>query len=121
MMVGAPFDSGKRVLAFAGTGGAPLIISDHMKVLGSIEGDEDLIVRGRIEGTVRIGGVLTVEPGGLVAGEVHARCVAVYGTVLGNVSAVDSIEVARCGHMIGDAVAPRVAIVPGAAFRGQVE
>jgi cytoskeletal protein CcmA (bactofilin family) len=98
-----------------------VIVNEHMHLLGTVQGDEDLIVRGRVEGTVRITGSLTVEPGGLVAGEVHARAAQVYGAVYGNVSATESIEVARSGQMIGDAIAPRVAIVPGAAFRGQVE
>jgi cytoskeletal protein CcmA (bactofilin family) len=113
----APFDPRRRVLAFAG----PVIVNEHMRLLGTIEGNEDLIVRGRVEGTVRITGSITVEPGGLVAGEVHARTAQVYGAVYGNVSAAESIEVARSGQMIGDAIAPKVAIVPGAAFRGQVE
>jgi cytoskeletal protein CcmA (bactofilin family) len=98
-----------------------VIVNEHMRVLGTIEGDEDLIVRGRVEGAVRITGSLTVEPGGLVAGDVHARAAQVYGAVYGNVSAIESIEVARSGQLIGDLTAPRVAIVPGAAFRGQVD
>lgn len=105
------------VLAFT----RQVIVNEHMRLLGTIEGDEDLIVRGRVEGTVRITGALTVEPGGLVAGDVHARSAAVYGVVYGNVSATEAIEVARSGQLIGDLTAPRVAIVPGAAFRGQVE
>jgi cytoskeletal protein CcmA (bactofilin family) len=98
-----------------------MIVGEHMLFRGDIEGDEDLIVRGRVEGTVRITGALTVEPGGQVAAEVVARTATIYGAVLGNISATESIEVARTGQMIGDAVAPRVAIVPGAAFRGRVE
>src|SRR5262245_43714161 len=92
-----------------------------MTVRGSIEGDCDVTVRGRVEGQVRIGGVLTVEPGGLVAAEVEARAVAVYGALWGNARARERIEVARSGQMVGDATAPEVAILPGAAFRGRVE
>lgn len=98
-----------------------MIINEQMKVSGTIEGDEDLVVRGRVEGIVRIGGTLTVEPGGFLAAEVHARSAAIYGTVLGNVTAGESIEVARSGQMVGDATAPRISIVPGAAFRGRLE
>ena len=98
-----------------------MLIGEQMKVSGAIEGDEDLVVRGRVEGTVRITGTLTVEPGGFVGADVQARAVAIYGTLVGNVAAAESIEVARSGQMIGDVVAPRVAIVPGAAFRGRLE
>lgn len=98
-----------------------MLIGEHMKVSGTIEGEEDLVVRGRVDGTVRIAGVLTVEPGGFVGAEVRARAAAIYGTVLGNVTASESIEVARSGQMVGDACAPRVSIVPGAGFRGRLE
>jgi cytoskeletal protein CcmA (bactofilin family) len=98
-----------------------MIVGEGIRIVGTIDGDEDLVVRGRVEGTVRIRGVLTVEPGGLVEGDVAARAAAVYGAVAGNVTARESIEVARSGQMFGDATAPRVAIVPGAAFRGKVE
>jgi cytoskeletal protein CcmA (bactofilin family) len=54
-----------------------VIVGEHMRFVGTIEGDEDLVVRGRVEGTVRISGTLTVEPGGLVSGAVTARAVAV--------------------------------------------
>jgi cytoskeletal protein CcmA (bactofilin family) len=98
-----------------------LIVGELIRIHGTIEGDEDLVVRGRVEGAVRIAGKVTVEPGGWLQADVEAREVAILGTVRGNVTARESIEVARTARMIGDAVAPRVTIVAGAGFRGRVE
>lgn len=98
-----------------------MIVGAEMTLRGSVEGDCDVTVRGRVEGEIRIGGVLTVEPGGVVQAEVEARAVAVYGTLWGNARARERIEVARTGQMAGDATAPEVAILPGAVFRGRVE
>ena len=52
-----------------------MIVEAGMVVRGAVEGEGDLVVRGRVEGGVRIGGALTVEPGGIVDGEVEARAV----------------------------------------------
>jgi cytoskeletal protein CcmA (bactofilin family) len=98
-----------------------LIVGEHIRIHGTVEGDEDVVVRGRIEGAVRIEGTLTVEPGGWLIADVHARSATVQGTVRGNIHARERIEVARTGRMIGDAVAPEVSIAAGAGFRGRVE
>jgi cytoskeletal protein CcmA (bactofilin family) len=98
-----------------------VIVGELIRIQGTIEGDDDLVVHGRVEGTVRVGGAITVEPGAWVLAEVSAREVIVHGTVRGNVSAREGIEVTRTGRMIGDATAPRVTIAAGAGFRGRVE
>jgi cytoskeletal protein CcmA (bactofilin family) len=98
-----------------------VIVGEDIRINGAIEGREDLVVRGRVEGAVRIEGVLTVEPGAWVLAEVTARRALIQGTVRGNVTATEAIEVARTGRMVGDAVAPQVTIVAGAGFRGRVE
>jgi hypothetical protein len=41
--------------------------------------------------------------------------------VVGNVDAVESVELTREGRMVGDIHAPRVILVEGASFRGKIE
>jgi len=98
-----------------------VIVGEYIRIEGSIEGEDDLVVHGRIEGTVRVEGAVTVEPGAWVVADVRAQKVLVRGTVRGNVTAREAIEVARSGRMIGDATAPEVTIAAGAGFRGRVE
>ncbi|HEX2568130.1 MAG TPA: polymer-forming cytoskeletal protein [Polyangia bacterium] len=97
------------------------IIGEHVRIRGTIEGDEDLVVQGLVEGSVRISGALVIEPAGQVFADVVARDVTVNGLLRGNVTASSHIEVTRSGRMSGDAIAPAVSIAVGATFRGRVE
>lgn len=97
------------------------IIGESILINGSLSGDEDLTVRGRVEGTVTLTKTLVVEPTGIVKAEVQVRNCVISGVVVGNVTASESVEITREGRMIGDINAPRVIIVDGASFRGRID
>jgi cytoskeletal protein CcmA (bactofilin family) len=97
------------------------IIGESILVNGNLHGDEDLTVRGRVEGTVTLTKMLVVEATGVVKAEVQVKACIVSGTIVGNVTATESIEITKEGRMIGDISAPRVTIVDGAGFRGRID
>lgn len=97
------------------------IIGKETKVSGNLSGDEDLTVLGRVEGSVQLTKTLTIEPGGTVVAEVKVRELIVSGVMVGNVTADDCVHITDSGRMVGDIAAPRVIIVDGAMFRGQVD
>ena len=97
------------------------IIGESILINGNLNGDEDLTVRGRVEGTVTLTKTLVVEPTGVVKAEVQVRNCVIAGAVAGNVTASESVEITKEGRMIGDISAPRVIIVDGANFRGRID
>jgi cytoskeletal protein CcmA (bactofilin family) len=97
------------------------IIGESFLVNGSLNGDEDLTVRGRIEGTLTLTKTLVVEPTGVVKAEVQVKSCVISGAVIGNLTATESVEITKEGRMIGDISAPRVIIVDGASFRGRID
>ncbi len=97
------------------------IIGESILINGSLNGDEDLTVRGRVEGTLTLTKTLVVEPTGIVKAEVQVRNCIIAGVVVGNVTASESMEITKEGRMVGDINAPRVIIVDGASFRGRVD
>lgn len=97
------------------------IIGESILISGSLNGDEDLTVRGRVEGTLTLTKTLVVEPTGVVKAEVQVRNCVIAGAVVGNVTASESVEITREGRMVGDINAPRVIIVDGASFRGRID
>jgi cytoskeletal protein CcmA (bactofilin family) len=101
--------------------GGSTVIGESITVTGNVSGDEDLTIRGRLEGSVSIAKTLLVEAGGVVKAEIHARNCVISGVVVGNVSASESVEITREARMVGDIAAPRVIIADGAAFRGRVD
>ena len=97
------------------------IIGESILISGSLAGDEDLTVRGRVEGTLTLTRTLVVEPTGQVKAEVQVKNCIIAGVVVGNVTATESVEITREGRMVGDIAAPRVIIVDGASFRGRID
>ncbi|MFN0064017.1 MAG: polymer-forming cytoskeletal protein [Myxococcaceae bacterium] len=101
--------------------GENTIIGPSILISGKLSGDEDLIVRGRVEGEVALERTLIVENSGVVKANVDVRNAVVSGVVVGNISAQESVELTKDGRMVGDIRAPRVIIVDGASFRGRVD
>lgn len=97
------------------------IIGESILISGSLAGDEDLTVRGRVEGTLTLTRTLVVEPTGQVKAEVQVKNCIIAGIVVGNVTASESVEITKEGRMVGDIAAPRVIIVDGASFRGRID
>jgi cytoskeletal protein CcmA (bactofilin family) len=97
------------------------IIGESITVTGNVSGDEDLTIRGRLEGSVSIAKTLVVEAGAAVKAEISARTCVISGVVVGNVTASESVEITREARMVGDISAPRVIIADGASFRGRVD
>ena len=100
---------------------ATTIIGESIVVSGSLNGDEDLTVRGRVEGTLTLTKTLVVEPTGIVKAEVQVKNCVIAGAIVGNVTATESVEITKEGRMVGDIAAPRVIIVDGASFRGRID
>ena len=97
------------------------VIGEKTKVSGNLEGDEDLVVKGRVEGNVKLSKTLHVEAGGIVVADVDVKDCVVSGAVVGDIIASDSVHITNGGKMVGDIKAPRVIIVSGAAFRGRID
>lgn len=105
---------------------APLVLSSarigpSLRIKGSVTGEEDLQIDGKVEGPVTIRGRLTVGPSGQLSAGVTARELAVYGTISGNVDARDRVEIKRDGAVIGDIQTARISIEDGAIFKGRIE
>jgi cytoskeletal protein CcmA (bactofilin family) len=104
--------------------GAALALMTLGKTLvfkGEISADEDMVLFGRVEGSITHTGSVTIALGGVVTGNVHARTITIRGTVEGDVEATESATVAPSAVLNGDIVAPRVSIVDGAEFNGCVK
>jgi cytoskeletal protein CcmA (bactofilin family) len=96
-------------------------IGASLKIEGSVTGEEDLQIDGKVEGPVTIRGRLTVGCSGQLSAGVVARELAVYGKVSGNVDARDRVEIKRDGAVIGDIQTARISIEDGAIFKGRIE
>lgn len=98
-----------------------MILGKTLVFKGELSADEDLILLGRVEGSIEHTSSLTVGHGGTVIGDIHAKVIVVKGTVDGDLTATESITISPSANVQGDIAAPRVCIVEGAQFNGAVE
>lgn len=97
-------------------------IGPSIRINGDVSGEEDLLVQGRVEGSIHLAQhAVTIGPEGRVRADVSGQSVTVEGEVVGNLRAADQVVLRRSARVEGDIVAPRVTIEDGASFRGAVD
>lgn len=89
---------------------------------GDLSGSEDLVIAGQFEGTLNVQGYcVTVGPEGKVKADIQATRVVIHGSVHGNISVRERLEIHKTGHVVGDLLAPGISIEDGAYFKGKIE
>ena len=88
---------------------------------GDLSAEEDLLIQGRVEGTITHTQRLTVGPQGTVKASIRAQLIIVEGTVDGDLTAEKSVFVKESARVVGNIFAPTVSILEGAAFSGRID
>ncbi len=96
------------------------LIAGSTAIEGTIRGSGDIRIEGRITGTVDVSGRLLIAESGRAKARLHARTVVVSGTVEGDVTADERIELQASATLTGNIVAPAIQIQEGATFEGEV-
>jgi cytoskeletal protein CcmA (bactofilin family) len=99
----------------------PCFIGSKVAVKGSISGNQDLVVHGRVEGRVGLDNRLTVEEEGMVAADVEVTEATVRGELRGDVVASKAAILHNTARVVGSIRAPRLVIEEGARFSGNIE
>jgi cytoskeletal protein CcmA (bactofilin family) len=97
------------------------IIGSNITIRGNLSGAEDLIVEGRVEGTIKLSNHLTVEASGVVEADLDVEDLTINGVVHGDIQASRSVAISTGAKVEGNIRAPRIIIEDGARFRGRVE
>jgi len=108
-------------MAASAISSSPCLIGPRMTVRGALIGEEDLIVEGRVEGTIQIAGHLVVAEGGVVESDVEAESADIHGHVVGDVVAAEAITIHPDARVSGNLRAPRIVIDDGAHFHGAID
>lgn len=104
-------------------------IGKGIAVKGDISGSDPIYIEGRVEGTIQIPGErVTVGKTGSVMGRsgggapcITAREIVVLGTVVGDLSAGERVDIRAGASLTGDVTTARVSIEDGAYFRGGID
>jgi cytoskeletal protein CcmA (bactofilin family) len=100
----------------------PARIGKSVVICGEVKGSEDLIVDGRVEGTVSLlESRLTIGPNANIAADLTAKDILIMGQVHGNMVASGRVELRAGCQVEGNIRALRLAVEDNAVFCGKVD
>lgn len=97
------------------------VIGPTLVFKGELSADEDLLIEGRIEGTIAHHQKhLTVGRHGRVKADIHASSVVILGHVVGDIHSEGVVTLAKGCEVTGDISCARIAMEDGARFSGKI-
>ena len=97
-------------------------IGKSVVIKGDLQGSEDLTIEGQVEGKIELkDNVLTIGPNGRIKAQVFAKTVVVLGSINGDVTASEKVDIRDTAIVEGNVLSPKVAIAEGAQFHGSVD
>jgi cytoskeletal protein CcmA (bactofilin family) len=106
-------------------GSVDTIVMDLGKSLvikGELSASEDLTLYGYMEGTITLpDNTLSVGPHANIRASISAKAVVIMGTVTGNVTAKERIEIRATGSVTGDLATPGLVVAERGRLNGKVD
>jgi len=93
----------------------------NLKIIGNVSGAGNMIILGSFEGEFNLKGQLKVAQGARIKGNFNATSIAVNGNVEGNLTATEKIHMDNTARINGRIVTPKVSILDGAVFDGEMQ
>jgi cytoskeletal protein CcmA (bactofilin family) len=98
------------------------VIGKAIEIKGELEGEEDLVIEGKVQGTISLKkNHLTIEQSAVIAADVEVQNVTIRGRIDGDTIASNKVEITSDARVVGDIRAPRVVMADGAKVRGAVQ
>jgi cytoskeletal protein CcmA (bactofilin family) len=103
----------------ATSGASMSLVSENVRIEGELGGEENILINGRVLGSIKLNGDIVVGQSGLVEADIEGNTIVIQGTVKGNVTARNHLEIQATGKMIGDITAKSIDIKEGSTFEGR--
>ncbi|MDR1929501.1 MAG: polymer-forming cytoskeletal protein [Treponema sp.] len=95
------------------------VLSPDIEFSGALSFEKPFLIKGKVSGEINAAGFLVVDEEAVVEANIRAARVIVLGSVKGNVSAGEKVEVAACGKLVGTVTAPEINMETGCHFTGR--
>lgn len=96
------------------------VMSPDIVFTGKVEFKNSLMVKGKIQGSIKAEGHLIIAPGAVVEAEIIADKVTNYGSLTGNLSLSDSLEMKKGATQKGNVSTPNIMVEHGCRIDGLV-
>jgi cytoskeletal protein CcmA (bactofilin family) len=97
-------------------------IGSSIVIRGDVSGEEDLLIQGKVEGTISLGKYqVVIGEEGQVKANISSRTVVIEGGVDGDLEGEEMVILRPSARVRGNIIAPRVVLEDGAIFKGSIE
>jgi len=94
------------------------VLAGDVEFSGEMSFRKPLMIKGRVSGVIRSESDLYIDEKAVVEADILATVVSVKGTVKGNISARERVELFACSAVDGDVTAPQITMETGCRFNG---
>ncbi|MDR3357063.1 MAG: polymer-forming cytoskeletal protein [Spirochaetaceae bacterium] len=95
------------------------VLSPDIDFAGTLTFEKSFLVRGRINGEIDATGILLIDEDALVEANITAGKVIIRGSVKGNITAAERVEITLTGRLEGNLNAPEINMETGCLFNGK--
>ncbi len=98
------------------------VIGRSVTMRGELQGEQDLLLEGKVEGTLRFEQhCVTIGAHGSMTGDIFAREIHIRGELQGDMKASEQVVVHETGNVRGNVTAPQVCLENGAKLKGTID
>ena len=111
--MGDPYDYGKKK--------SISVLGPTLSFKGELKAEEELLIQGRIEGSIEHTSNLTIGEEGKVKADIKAAFIAVEGKVEGDLQGTESVVIKQTADVEGNIFSPTVSLHEGSTFNGKID
>jgi cytoskeletal protein CcmA (bactofilin family) len=97
------------------------ILGPTLRFKGELSAEEDLLIQGQVEGSIKHTASLTVGKQGEVKADINARHITVEGKVQGDLHGSKAVTISATADVRGNIFSPTVSLIEGAKFKGSID
>ena len=95
------------------------ILSSDIDFSGTLNFEKPFLIRGRVSGNIIARAILVVDEEAVVEANINAPKVVIRGSVKGDVTTSERVEVSVTGKLVGNVTAPEIYMETGCFFNGR--
>jgi cytoskeletal protein CcmA (bactofilin family) len=95
------------------------ILSEDIDFSGTLNFEKPFLIRGKVSGEIAARGLLVIDEEAVVNANISASRVIIRGSVKGNVTATEKVDVTITGKLVGNVAAPEIFMETGCLFNGR--
>lgn len=99
--------------------GQGTVVGANVKLIGTLQDANDIIIHGRIEGEVISNQAISITETAYVKGPISAELLTIAGKVRGSITATGKMEILPTGKVFGSITSKDLSIKSGAIFVGK--